>query len=570
MKAMILAAGFGTRLHPYTHFTPKPLFTIAGRPILDITIRRLEASGCSAIIVNTHHLHSRISDFLSSQHYHIPVYTSFEPSILGTGGAIKNVAHFWDKDPFMVINSDIVTNIDLKAVYRFHQTHSFPVTLVLHDEPEYNTVWVTSEGIVKGFDELTVEEISDGDRELAFTGIQVIDPEILEIIPENTFHSSIDTYRKTISDGDGVKAFIVTGHYWTDIGTPNSYRQAVQDSMAPMAFKLIDPGSQADQINCEPLAGDGSDRRWYRLKTSHSSLIMVDHGIHNSESCGEVDAFVSIGRHLYSKGSPVPQIFLYDRFAGLVYMQDVGDNHLQDEVKRTPNAASLTALYRPIVRKLISMSIKGLNGFKFSWTYQTPAYDRELILEKECRYFVEAFLVNYLKRDDTYAELETEFSLLAQMALNSAITGFMHRDFQSRNIMLENGEVYFIDFQGGRQGPLQYDLASLLIDPYTQLPEAVQSDLLDYAIQIMEEQNPGCEENFRQGYYNCCLTRNLQILGAFGFLSRTKGKKQFEAYIPAAVKSLYRRLSRDDSNNFPRLKAIVADVAKHISTSCQI
>ena len=89
---MILAAGFGTRLRPYTHSTPKPLFTIAERPILDLAIRRLEASGCSAVIVNTHHLHDRINAFLNSQQYDIPVYTSFEPILLGTGGAIKNVA----------------------------------------------------------------------------------------------------------------------------------------------------------------------------------------------------------------------------------------------------------------------------------------------------------------------------------------------------------------------------------------------------------------------------------------------------------------------------------------------
>ena len=567
---MILAAGFGTRLHPYTHHTPKPLFTIAGRPILDITIRHLAASDCSAIIVNTHHLHDQISDFLTSQHYPIPVSTSFEPSILGTGGAIKKVAHFWGEEPFVVINSDIVTDIDVKTVYRFHQTHTSPVTLVLHDEPEYNTVRVTSQGVVKGFDESDVDNQIDSDRVLAFTGIQVIDPEILDVIPENTFHSSIDAYRKTINEGDGVKAFIVAGHHWTDIGTPDSYRQAVRDSMAPMAFEKTKSGSRIDQINCEPLAGDGSDRRWYRLKTPQSSLVMVDHGIHDNESCGEVDAFVAIGQHLYSLGCPVPQIFLYDKFAGLVYMQDVGDTHLQDEVKRTPDAASLSALYKPIVQKLISMSIKGLKGFKSSWTYQTPTYSREMILERECRYFTEAFLINYLKRHDTYADLETEFSLLAQKALNFAITGFMHRDFQSRNIMIDNGEVYFIDFQGGRQGPLQYDLASLLIDPYTQLPEAFQSDLLDYAIQIMEEQNPGCEENFRKGYHYCCLTRNLQVLGAFGYLSQTKGKKQFEAYIPAAVISLHRLLTKDDNNDFPRLTAIVADVCKQISTSSNI
>jgi len=108
MKALVLAAGFGQRLEPYTHTTPKPLFTIAGRPILDIVIRKLSAAGITAITVNTHHLHHQIENYLAGQTYEIPVTTRFEPEILGTGGAIKNLTDFWDNEPFLVANSDIV------------------------------------------------------------------------------------------------------------------------------------------------------------------------------------------------------------------------------------------------------------------------------------------------------------------------------------------------------------------------------------------------------------------------------------------------------------------------------
>jgi aminoglycoside/choline kinase family phosphotransferase len=106
-----------------------------------------------------------------------------------------------------------------------------------------------------------------------------------------------------------------------------------------------------------------------------------------------------------------------------------------------------------------------------------------------------------------------------------------------------------------------------LIDPYTELPETVQSDLLEYAIEQMEKQAPGCADSFRKGYHYCCLTRNLQILGAFGYLSRSKGKTQFEAYIPAAVKSLQRRLVQYDNGDFPQLTAVVEDVLMQMSTN---
>jgi len=117
MKAMVLAAGFGTRLLPYTQDIPKPLFPLAGQPLLDIAIKNLIRAGCDAIIVNTHHLHEQIESFIEAQAYAIPVNTCYEPTILGTGGGIKNVANFWDSRPFMVINGDIYSTIDLKEVY---------------------------------------------------------------------------------------------------------------------------------------------------------------------------------------------------------------------------------------------------------------------------------------------------------------------------------------------------------------------------------------------------------------------------------------------------------------------
>jgi aminoglycoside/choline kinase family phosphotransferase/dTDP-glucose pyrophosphorylase len=560
MKAMILAAGFGTRLLPYTGFRPKALFTIADQPILDLMIRQLVTAGCRAIVVNTHHLHDQIEAFVAGSEYTIPVQTRFETVIRGTGGAVKNVADFWDSQPFMVVNSDIVTNIDLKAVYRFHRQHPQPVTMVLHDAPAFNTVAVGSDGLVTGFGEPGAGAHLPNGRLLAFTGIQVLDPEVLERVPPDSFHSSIDTYRTLIAEGRGVKAFVAAGHYWTDIGTPERYRQAVYDKMTPRVFALAFPDRPPDPIERELLAGDGSDRLWYRLKSGPSSLILADHGIRTGMQTSEADAFVAIGRHLRSAGIDVPQIYLSDRFAGLVYLEDIGDEHLQETVRRTSRSQELVAHYRPIIRQLVKMAFAGAENFDPAWAYQTPSYSRELILEKECRYFVEAFLATYLGRSIPFADLAGEFARLADRALAFGVNGFMHRDFQSRNIMIRKKTGVIIDFQGGRLGPIQYDLASLLIDPYVDLPQIVQDQLLAYCLQQIDLTRPVDPHRFRKGYHYCCLTRNLQILGAFGHLSKVKGKTQFEAYIPSAVHGLHQRLNRDDANEFPQLKAIMSAV----------
>ena len=135
----------------------------------------------------------------------------------------------------------------------------------------------------------------------------------------------------------------------------------------------------------------------------------------------------------------------------------------------------------------------------------------------------------------------------------------MHRDMQSRNIILKNDHFYFIDFQGGRFGPIQYDLASLLIDPYVELPRTVQNILLDFSVEILAPAIKVHPHHFLSCYKYCAITRNLQILGAFGYLSRIKKKTYFEKYIPSAIKTLEVNLSDFKDMEFPGLESIVKD-----------
>ena len=572
MKALILCAGLGTRLLPHTRHIPKPLFPINGKPLLDRIILSLIQAGCRSVIINTHHLHHGIEAFLAEQRYSIPVQTCHEPRILGTGGAIHNVRDFWDEDAFLVINGDIVTDLDLKTVYDFHQQHAHPVTLVLHDFPEINTVSVDADQSVIGFDDddfvPSGPDLPKDSRtpawKLTFTGIQVIDPQVLKWIPDTPSSCSIDLYRTLIKEGITIKAFIPGNCYWKDIGTPRQYQSAVLDLLLPQAFQLAFPDEPSSvPTTTTRIAGDGSDRLWNRISSPRHSMIVADHGIHSRRDIrGECDAFLAIGRHLYEKGISVPRIYKSDSFAGLALVEDLGTVHLQSVVLNSRNTHEIFAWYRKAVRLLIDLSVDGGSGFDPSWTYQTPVYDKALILEKECRYFVEAFINRYLNLDIDAEDLMDEFIKLADRALNGAMNGFMHRDFQSRNLMVKSSCVYAIDFQGGRAGPLQYDLASLLIDPYVDLDQSLQDRILKFCIQALSARVFVNPIPFTSSYWYCRITRNLQILGAFGYLTRVKGKSGFDAYVPAALRTLNRSLSEFGAAEFPKLTRIAGQALK--------
>jgi NDP-sugar pyrophosphorylase family protein len=538
MKALILAAGYGKRLEPYTVSTPKPLFTISNQPLLDRVIRKLTSAGISSIMVNTHHLHQQIEEFLSSQSYAVPVATRYESEILGTGGAIKNLADFWDDEPFIVINSDILFNTDLEAFCRYHMNGDSAATLMLCDHQMFNQVWVGQENHILSFGSGT-PSLKSETKLLTFTGVQIIHPELLDFIPAHQFSSIIDAYKLALLEKKEIRAYIPDHLIWTDIGSPERYREAACQAMAREALLSRSHHHDVSKIETHKLAGDGSDRLWYRVTSDDSSVIMVDHGIRTGPETQEVDAFIRIGKYLFDKGVSLPAIILSDPFAGLVFLEDLGDLHLQDIVLQNKNDPDIILpLYRSIIDQLIHMALPGRDGFDPKWTWQSATYDATVVLEKECRYFVDAFLNLYLGMGVSFEELKSEFVILAEGAAAGTDAGFMHRDMQSRNIMVQQKRCYIIDFQGGRTGPLQYDLASLLLDPYVALSSKTRMTLYDYYVKQLSSRVVCDASVFRKKYETCAITRNLQILGAFGNLSKNKGKHYFEAYIPAALKTL--------------------------------
>jgi mannose-1-phosphate guanylyltransferase len=235
MKAMILAAGLGTRLSPLTRHRPKALMPVGNRPLIDRNIAYLQSHGVTGMVVNAHHLSDQILAHLGNgARFRLPVHVRVEREILGTGGGIKNVADFWDDGPFIVLNGDILTDINLGEVYEDHLKSGAPATLILHSREPFNQILVDSE--------MNLVDIASKNipGRLAFTGIHIIDPALLSLIPGGRFSSIIDHYKALIASGKYIRGHIVEGHQWHDIGTLSAYLEANRTSSGGEPFLLGD------------------------------------------------------------------------------------------------------------------------------------------------------------------------------------------------------------------------------------------------------------------------------------------------------------------------------------------
>lgn len=309
----------------------------------------------------------------------------------------------------------------------------------------------------------------------------------------------------------------------------------------------------------QPLAGDGSDRRFFRLLGS-PTVVLLHHPNPPGLGVNENDSYFHLGRHLEAQGAPVPEIYHYCREEGWLLLEDLGDISLEGALQREGKEEQLRFRYRQALEILINLQLRGKEGFDPAWCFDTPVMHRPFLWERECGYFVRAFLRGYLGLKVKMEELAPDFERLLTQALIPGPNFFLHRDFQSRNLMIKNGRLRVIDFQGGRLGPLGYDVAALLIDPYMNLSPARQDELLNYYLDLLQERLPEVDRQaFSEQYRHLALCRNLQILGAFGFLTQVKQKANFARYIPAAVAGLRQRLAQR-TGEFPLLEGLVAEL----------
>ena len=232
MQAIILAAGYGVRLRPYTDFRPKPLFPVLNQPLLHRLLGQLRMCGCRSVVVNCHHLAEQIKAELAVWP---DALIQHEPILLGTGGSLRLALDRLENEPVLVMNGDLYHEIDLERVYRHHLLSKNSVTLALHDYPRFNNVGIKGDR-VRSFG-------ADAGRQLAFTGIQVVDPEMIERVPADRFHHIIDLYRELAPQGR-IGFFRVDGACWRDIGTPTDYLDLHRELLVGQSNWLVDPGAR--------------------------------------------------------------------------------------------------------------------------------------------------------------------------------------------------------------------------------------------------------------------------------------------------------------------------------------
>jgi len=239
MKAMVLAAGLGTRLRPLTDGRPKALVEIDGRTLLEITLARLRQFGVNEVIVNVHHFADMMVAYLAAhQNFGMRVAISREDDLLDTGGGLKKAGWFFLEDgrdePFLLHNVDIMSNVDLEEMLQFHADQHSLATLAVQDRKSSRYLLFDEQGELCGrylAPERRTELARDaGEMDtLAFCGIHVISPRLLRAMSETGAFSIVATYLRQAASGERIVAFRADGSYWRDLGTPESLAQAEKD-----------------------------------------------------------------------------------------------------------------------------------------------------------------------------------------------------------------------------------------------------------------------------------------------------------------------------------------------------
>ena len=282
-----------------------------------------------------------------------------------------------------------------------------------------------------------------------------------------------------------------------------------------------------------PLAPSGGNRVYYRLQSGKQSAIGAF-----SPDKKETAAFLGFSKHFKSKGLPVPEIYTEDTGRDVYLQEDLGFttlySYLLQKGEYFPDY--LIQIYKKVVEQLAHLQIEGGEGLDYSVCYPRASFDRQSMFW-DFNYFKYYFLKLAKAPFDEQA-LENDLHRFADYLLQADADYFMFRDFQTRNIMIKNGEPFFIDYQGGRKGALQYDLASILYQAKANIPPDIRLNLLHHYIDVAEKLTTIDRDKFIEYYYGFVLIRTIQVLGAYGYRGLYERKEYFVKSIPFALRNL--------------------------------
>jgi aminoglycoside/choline kinase family phosphotransferase len=287
----------------------------------------------------------------------------------------------------------------------------------------------------------------------------------------------------------------------------------------------------------EILPVSGSDRRYFRLKTKEKTAIAA-----YNKNREENEAFIYFSKHFRTLGIAVPAIYCSDLDEDVYLIEDLGDQallaYLLEERAATGSdfPEEIEAYYQEALRKLAFLQIRGTENLDYSKCYPTSIFNQQSMLW-DCNQFKYWYLQPTQTQFNEMA-LEADFQKLTAYLMQAEQAFFMFRDFQARNIMIHQEELFFIDYQGGRKGPLQYDVVSLLFQAKAAIPHEKRLQLLDFYLNEVESLIEIDREQFKNYYYGFVLLRTMQVLGAYGFKGYYQRKAHFLTSIPFALRNL--------------------------------
>ena len=335
-------------------------------------------------------------------------------------------------------------------------------------------------------------------------------------------------------------------------------------------FSLFESHFKEEVTFFEQLPASGSYREYVRIKSVNHQVI----GAYNQD-IKENQAFLEFSAHFRNKNIPVPHIYAVNSNMDCYLQEDLGNTTLFDFISTTREnegfSIKIVDEYKKVLHELPRIQLVAGKDIDYSVCYPREAFDKQSMMW-DLNYFKYYFLKLAKIPFDEQA-LEDDFQTFSDYLLAVDNNAFLYRDFQSRNVMLKDGKVYFIDYQGGRKGALQYDLASLLYDAKANIPEAEREELLEFYLDELSQYKQVNRDKFKALFGGYVLIRIMQAMGAYGFRGFYEKKEHFLKSIPFALKNLETLLAKNTIQAklpelFKVLKAVTESVfLKTISPS---
>ena len=309
-----------------------------------------------------------------------------------------------------------------------------------------------------------------------------------------------------------------------------------------------------------PIAESGSARKYFRIITDKRSLI----GTYSS-NIEENEAFLCFSKHFHDLGLNVPEVFAVNEEKTCYLQSDFGDDNLFAHVQKALMAGGFgennIELYKKALSHLVKLQVRGHQGLDYTKAYPTERFDRQAIID-DLNYFKYYFVKPHEEIDFNETRLGKDFEAFADFVSQAPCDFFMYRDFQSRNIMVKDNELYFIDFQGGRKGPLNYDVVSLLYQVKAQIPQAVRDELVQYYKEELKKYVNPEDVGFDTYQPYFVYLRLMQVLGAYGFRGLIQKKSHFIESIPYALHEIEALSKATPLTAYPELQSVISQLNK--------